>query len=168
MEYLIVDGYNVIGASAELSIIGTSNLEEARLRLIEKLAEYSSSTGQQVIVVFDAHLSKGAGSSSQHNNVRVEYTKENLTADEYIEKNVLNYISRKNTVRVATSDSIQQSVIFSKGALRMSARELWLEIKQNDITIRENLKSYIKRRSSLAGVMAPEVFEELEKIRRSK
>lgn len=53
---LIVDGYNIIGAWAELRQLKDRQLEEARDLLIERMAEYKAYTGWRVIVVFDAYL----------------------------------------------------------------------------------------------------------------
>ena len=56
-HYLIVDGYNIIGAWPELRGLKNSDFAKARELLIEYMAEYQGSTGYEVIVVFDAHLS---------------------------------------------------------------------------------------------------------------
>ena len=57
---LIVDGYNIIGAWPELiGLRDEEDLEAARDRLIEKMAEFQSYTGYRVIVVFDAHMCPG-------------------------------------------------------------------------------------------------------------
>ena len=55
MQILLVDGYNIIGAWAELRKLKNINLLDARDRLIELMAEYKAFTGIRVIVVFDAH-----------------------------------------------------------------------------------------------------------------
>ena len=54
-SYLIVDGYNVIGA---LDRYGTAGgLDEARELLINDALKAAGWTGRQIIVVFDAHRS---------------------------------------------------------------------------------------------------------------
>jgi len=52
LEYLLVDGYNIINAWPELRELG--NLEHARARLVELLASYGAFRGIEVIVVFDS------------------------------------------------------------------------------------------------------------------
>lgn len=53
-EWLVVDGYNVIGADARVHW-NPSNLEEERDKLIRDLSEYQAMTGRRVFLVFDAH-----------------------------------------------------------------------------------------------------------------
>ena len=49
------------------------------------------------------------------------YTKEAETADQYIEKTV-HRIGKKYRVTVATSDALEQMIIWGAGAARLSAR----------------------------------------------
>ena len=55
------------------------------------------------------------------------YTKENETADAYIES-LVNEIGKNYAVRVATSDGLVQLSSLRSGVLRMSARELQDEV----------------------------------------
>ena len=55
------------------------------------------------------------------------YTKEGETADAYIEA-LAHEIGSNYAVRVASSDSLVQLSSFGSGVLRMSARELRLEV----------------------------------------
>ena len=129
-EYLFVDGYNVIHADPELSILAESDLGAARGRLMDILCNYQGYTGRHLIVVFDAYkVSGGRGSAEQYYNIYVVYTKENETADMYIERQTA-LIGKKHRVIVATSDGLIQSIILGEGAVRMSARELMEEIRK--------------------------------------
>ena len=83
-EWLIVDGYNVLGASSEAAQSGS--LEEARDRLIRRLSEYQAISGRKVILVFDAHRMPGAGTKQELERIEVHYTRHRETADERIEK----------------------------------------------------------------------------------
>ena len=60
-QILLVDGYNMIGAWSELRQLADDNLEDARDRLIELLANYQGFSGKRIILVFDAHQVPGAG-----------------------------------------------------------------------------------------------------------
>ena len=82
-EWLIVDGYNVLGASSEAAQSGS--LEEARDRLIRRLSEYQAISGRKVILVFDAHRMPGAGTKQELEQIEVHYTRHRETADERIE-----------------------------------------------------------------------------------
>ena len=66
------------------------------------------------------------------------YTKEAETADQYIEK-AAHEIGKKYKVTVATSDAIEQVIVMSAGAIRLSARNFWEEIERTNILIREKL-----------------------------
>ena len=82
-----------------------------------------------MILVFDAYKVKGnTGSVEKVNNINVVYTKEAETADMYIEK-VTRELGKKHRVRVATSDGVEQIIIFSGGAVRVSANEFLKEVK---------------------------------------
>lgn len=45
-RYLIIDGYNMIGYSQELSRIAQDNLEEAREQLLIAIANYNAEIGR--------------------------------------------------------------------------------------------------------------------------
>lgn len=54
-RYLIIDGYNMIGQSPTLSAIAKENLEEARIQLIDAIANYNAVISDEIICVFDAY-----------------------------------------------------------------------------------------------------------------
>src|SRR5690625_814615 len=120
---LVVDGYNIIGAWEELKTLKDIDMAQARDRLIELMADYQAYSGLKIIIVYDAHYVKGKGSVLKSYDVEIIYTKENETADECIERIVTKYKTVVNQVYVATSDYLEQRVIFGRGALRKSARE---------------------------------------------
>ena len=139
--YLYVDGYNIINSWKVFEDNKRNNLEEARENLIDILAEYQAFSGYDITLVFDAHLVKsGSKSEEEKKGLKIVYTEENETADHYIEK-VAQNIGRKETMIVATSDYLEQTIVMAKGAIRMSAREL--EIKINHMN--EELERAIKR-----------------------
>ena len=81
-------------------------------------------------VVFDAYLVKdGMGSEFFQNGVRAVYTKQDETADAYIERTVHELVS-KYKITVATNDNLEQLTILSQGALRMSASMLVQELER--------------------------------------
>ncbi len=123
-EYLLVDGYNIIFSWEELNELSKTNLDAARMKLLDCLCNYQGYHKKEVIVVFDAYKVKGnPGSVEPYHNIYVVFTKEAETADMYIEK-VTHEIGKKHRVTVATSDGLEQVIIMQQGALRMSATEL--------------------------------------------
>lgn len=131
-KYLLVDGYNIIFAWEDLNALSQVNVEGARNKLLDIMCNYQGYTGATVIVVFDAYKVKGnPGSVMKYHNIHVVYTKEAETADQYIEKTV-HKIAKKNEVTVATSDALEQMIIWGAGANRMSALGLRAEVENMD------------------------------------
>lgn len=139
-EYVIVDGYNIIGDWPELVKLKKQSLIDARDALIEKMAEYQAITGRNVIIVFDAHLVKGIGAKDHLYRVEVIYTRQKETADERIERLAKQLKNVNTQIYVATSDHVEQRVIFANGALRTSARELRLQVEDVERTIGQAVK----------------------------
>ncbi len=167
-KYLLVDGYNVINAWSELKKLGIDHLQEARDRLIELLVEYKSFTGENVILVFDAHLVKGTQIKEQTlHGLEVVFTKEHQTADSYIEKKVEELVkNRRYTVRVATSDWAEQQAVLGSGATRISARELHAEVELVKKQIRQKTEETQKNYDRLGDRIDTSVVEILEQWRR--
>ena len=132
----IVDGYNVIHAWESLSEIAAFSLEKARESLMHILSNYVAFTKCSLILVFDAYLVKdGAGSDFIHDGYRVVYTKEDQTADAFIEK-IMHDFGPDYEIRVVSGDKlIQFSAVFS-GIPRMTAKEFEEEVTAvgNEIT----------------------------------
>ncbi|HEX5565071.1 MAG TPA: NYN domain-containing protein [Sporosarcina sp.] len=165
-DILLVDGYNIIGAWTELRKLKVESLAAARDRLIERMAEYKAHTGWRVIVLFDAHLSRGIERKDWKHKVEVVFTRENETADERIEKMVSELSGRRVQIHVATSDLTEQWVIFAQGALRKSARELEIEMNEIDKLITKKVKEIQEERPFSKIQLSDDVAEIFEKWRR--
>ena len=139
-DYLLVDGYNIIFAWQELKELADINIDSARDKLIEKLANYQGYRGCKLILVFDAYKVRGGKENViKQGDMWIVYTKEAETADRYIAKASLE-LTGKGLVRVATSDALIQMIIFGSGAVRTSARELEAEVKYVEGQIVEKLE----------------------------
>jgi len=137
-RYLLVDGYNIIFAWEEFQVLSKESLDAARYKLMDILCNYQGYKKDTLILVFDAYKVKGnPGSIEKYHNIYVVYTKEAETADQYIEK-VVHEIGRKYDVTVATSDAMEQMIIWGAGARRMSAQGLKSEIELVNGEIRNN------------------------------
>lgn len=129
-KYIIVDGYNIIFAWEELAALARNDLDAARRRLCDILSSYAGFTKCRLVLVFDGYKQKGnPGEKSQFHNIQVVYTKEGETADAYIEA-LADEIGGSYAVRVASSDGLVQLGSLRSGVLRMSARELLMEVEQ--------------------------------------
>ena len=120
-EYFLVDGYNIIFAWKELRELAAVNIDSARDKLMDICCNFQGYRGCTLILVYDAYKVKGnPGSVRKYHNIYVVYTREAETADQYIEKTVHD-LGRKHRVTVATSDALEQMIIWGDGALRLSA-----------------------------------------------
>lgn len=129
-EYLLVDGYNIVFAWEDLKEMAKTNLDLARNTLVNMLCNYQGFKQCEVILVFDAYkVKKNPGEIEKIHNISVVYTKEAETADTYIER-VSHELSKKNKVMVATSDNLEQLIIFGNGAMRISAKAFHAEIDE--------------------------------------
>ena len=129
-RYLIVDGYNVIHASKELSDLFRENMDAARTRLEDEVSNYQGFDGAETIIVFDAYNRKNnAGRTMRKGNIAVVFTKEDQTADAYIEKFTHDHRD-KDSVRVVTSDNAEQTIAIGNGAIRVSSREFLKELEK--------------------------------------
>ena len=141
-EYLLIDGYNMIFAWEEFSVLAAESLEDARQWLIERICNYQAMKQNNVILVFDAYRVKGAVREVEKvHGISVVYTKEAETADAYIEKTT-KQLAKHYRVRVATSDALEQMIIFGHGARRISAGEFYEEVKQTEQELRQFLKDH--------------------------
>ena len=127
-KYIIVDGYNIIFAWEDLAALAKEDLEAARRKLCDILSSYAGFRKCNLVLVFDGWKAKGnPGTKEQFHNIKVVFTKEGETGDAYIESLVAQIGSNYN-IRVASSDNLVQLSSFRTGVLRMSARELRLEV----------------------------------------
>lgn len=145
------------------------SIEDARDELIHLLNDYVGYKNYRVILVFDGHKVKdNPGESYLDGKVEVIYSPSGVSADHVIEKEV-GKLLKKYKVFVATSDKLQQEIIWSKGAYRLSSRELLEEIvrtqkEYKDLLARKNTS----KRNYLEFNLNKEVLVELEKMRRKK
>ncbi len=126
---ILVDGYNVIYSWPELRELMRINVGSARDRLIHEMSDYQGYVGGTLILVFDAYKVKGnVGTIDKSGNIFVVYTKEAETADQYIEKTV-HQMASKYQITVATSDGLEQMIIWGDGAMRMSSLGLKADLE---------------------------------------
>ncbi len=139
-EYLLVDGYNIIFAWEDLRALAAVNMDAARDKLMDILSDYHGTRAGTLILVFDAYKVRGGQRHvMQYHNIYVVFTKEAETADAYIEQTV-HQIGHNGNITVATSDGLEQMIIFGEGARRVSAREFALDIKAAREQVSERIK----------------------------
>ena len=137
-KYLLIDGYNIIFSHKKLTKLAEeSSLDHARGELINQLTNFSGLTEERIILIFDAHkVNNGIEHVEIKNNITIVYTKEKETADQYIER-VSKELTKKYSVRVATSDVTEQIIIIGQGAKPVSAESFELELRAVSQKIKE-------------------------------
>lgn len=142
-RYLLVDAYNMIGHWPELEKLKKADeLGNARDLLLEILANYQKHSGFEIIVVFDAMFVPGLTQSYEQYDLKVVWTAENETADHYIEKLAKTLQTSLTYVVVATNDQAEQWAIFTQGATRLPAWELYQNIKRMNKEISQQAQTY--------------------------
>lgn len=164
-----MDGYNIINAWPNLVKLKDENLEHARDKLIEILQNYAAFKKIDVIVVFDAHLSRSKTRTYfLENRVEVIYSKKGETADMVIEK-LIDCMPPRSKIFVATSDWAEQRIILGKGALRMPARELLLKVQETEKNIKKCIDNNRKKQDNvLETYLRDNIRKKLEELRQKR
>ena len=159
-EYLLVDGYNIIFAWDELRNLAQGDVKAARDSLMDRLSNYAGFTKKNVICVFDAYkVPGGTEQIYRYHNIDVIFTREAETADQYIEK-AAHELTKQYQVTVATSDAIEQIIIYGAGAVRLSARNFESEVVNVE---REMQAQYIAQDTDRRQTVGSSVGEEIRK-----
>lgn len=165
-ELLIVDAYNVIGQWPHLNELKLENkLGQARDELLRELSEYRKFTNKEIIVVFDAMYVPGLSKTDKKWNMEIVWTSKDETADSYIEELAKLKQSLLVQVVVATSDEAEQWTIFSAGALRISSRELLVDVRRVKKEIKYTTNNYNNQNKTRNNPFSEKQISELERLR---
>lgn len=163
-SWLIVDGYNIIGDWDELRDLSQKDIAAARDHLADTLLDYCGHTGQNLLLVFDAH----SGTQGERSQLlteaglhRLVYTGRGQTADQYIERFVREV---DGELYVASSDGLIQVMIASH-ASRLSAQDLRKALHREE---EKRAQRYIEqswKKAGLGTLLDKEAIQALEKLR---
>lgn len=168
MEYLLVDGYNIINSWRDVFDLGREPLEDCRDRLANILSNYQGFKKLNILLVFDAHQVRGSHEKEvSFDKIKIIYTKENETADNYIEKFV-HRLGNTHTIRVVTSDYLEQTMVLSNGGIRITPSELRDELTSAFQNARPTTLKKSIRSNAIESHIKPELLEVLEKLRRGE
>ena len=138
---VIIDGYNLIYAWDSLKEISDYSLEKARETLMDILSNYVAFTKEKLVLVFDAYLVKeGVGSEFERDGYKVVFTKENQTADAYIER-MMHELGPNYKIRVVTGDRLVQFAAVHSGISRMTVMEFVDEL----ITVGNEITDFVRK-----------------------
>ena len=130
------------------------------------IADYAGYSGEEVIVVFDGHYTdRMVRSHTTVHGVEVIFTKHAESADNFIEAQCA-AAPKWRHVRVATSDSTEQTVAMGRGAVRISSREFLMELTQTRVTGRVRMKEEKISRGDIFSRLPPHQREIFERMRR--
>ena len=82
------------------------------------------------------------------------FTKENETADAYIEK-ATHELCKNNRVYVATSDGLEQMIILGQGAIRIPTSQFLDELKKADEAMQKIIAEHNKQNTSKNPINLP-------------
>ncbi len=168
---LLVDGYNIVGAWADLVILkDEKGLDAARIALVEALANYSAYQQYETWAVFDAYEQRTPASEEPVTQyLSVHYTGYGQTADSYIERACARFRNDARKFRqrliVATSDSIHRQTVVGYGAEGISALQLQNEVTSASKQVQHRQKPNKRKARNVFSHLNPEVQERLTKMR---
>ena len=161
-SYLILDGYNVIGALERYAPAASGGLDASRELLVNDALKAAGWTGRRIIVVFDAH----GGPDPERTEVRaggavrVVYSAPGESADDVIERLLGNL---DGSATVYTGDFALQRTALARGVMRATPREFAALLDELPAVTRS---PDAPRRSRIADRLSPETLRKLEEIRR--
>jgi uncharacterized protein len=163
MRYLILDGYNLIGALERYATRSTGGLDASRELLINDALKAAGWTGQEIIVVFDASRSPEPGRTELRAGgaVRVVYSAPKESADDVIERLVAS--SSDGSFAVCTADFALQRAVLAHGAVRSTPREFEELLAELPALTRTPDAPFHAR---VSDRLSPEVRRSLEEVRR--
>ena len=161
-SYLILDGYNVIGALDRYRPAATGGLDESRELLINDALKAAGWTGRRIIVVFDAQGGPDPERTEPRAGgvVRVIYSAPGESGDDVIER-LLGSLDAFATLY--TGDFALQRAALARGVSRATPREFSDLLDELPAVTRNPAGP---RRSRVADRLSPETLRKLEKIRR--
>jgi predicted RNA-binding protein with PIN domain len=127
---LIVDGYNVIHAWPELLRDAGGDLQTARERLADRLAEYEATRGVHAILIFDGNRKRPDGPRAAY-AVETRFSSKGLTADHLIERLIVEVREATDEylpITVATSDRLIHALAMRERAAVTGSRDFIREL----------------------------------------
>ena len=136
----IIDGYNVIFAWKELKELWDVNIDSAKDRLTSIMSEYRAIIDKKIILVFDGYKVKNnLGSEICKEDITIIHTRENETADAYIER-FANMNKDKLNITVVTSDSLIRQLASGSNCHVVSSIDFEKEVAEAKKVLRETYK----------------------------
>ena len=164
----IIDGYNVLHTHATHGIT-REQLEDKRQSLVEDVINYTASTGDEAIIVFDSTGAENSECNKVPNTaVTVCYSSASMIADILIGKLVQEKLSSTMAgIRVVSADWEVQRGSMMKRVERMTPRNFMEEIKKVEKKLAIPVEKG-KMRWKLEHKVDVETWKKLEDMRRGR
>jgi len=118
--HVVVDGYNLIRQSSQLSALDLRDIQEGREGLQDLLVEYRKARKHRITVVFDGTNASSLGMQRQrYHGMDILYSRHGETADTVIKRIA---VREKEGVLIVSSDRDIVSFSVSHGAATIGAR----------------------------------------------
>lgn len=161
---LIVDGYNLIGASEEYRSLMRRDPESARRRIVDAIASYAGG-GWDATVVFDAASNPEAdGVPRDEGGVTVVFSPAGMSADSVVEALARGLRDEGRRVRVITSDAASRHTVAGP-LLQVSSSSAFLTELEGARADAADLASGGPRRATVADAIEPSIRAILLRIR---
>ena len=131
--HIIIDGYNLLGASVRRSLGERKDGELARERLLQDLAKYRRRVGHAVTVVFDAWRKLGSIEHQEHRTgLTVIFTKQGEQADQVIQRMIR---SQGQDCVVVSSDHEIMDTARAHGVMVLRSQEFLGKLRSLSVSV---------------------------------
>jgi len=132
--HVIIDGYNLLGASERGSRTTGQDGEASRERLLHDLATYQHRVGHTITVVFDAWRQHGGTQHHEHRTgVTVIFTKQGEQADQVIQRMVR---AQSQNCVVVSSDHEIIATAQAHGAMVLRSQVFLTKLREQTVSSR--------------------------------
>ena len=161
-RFLILDGYNIIGALNRYAPHSTGSLDASRELLTNDALKAAGWTGRNMILVFDAARGPDPGRTELRAGgaVRIIYSAPGESADDVIERLVR---TGGDSYTVCSADFALQRAALASGAARSVPREFADLLDELPALIRT---PDVPFRARVSDRLSPEALQSLERLRR--
>ena len=121
IDWLIIDGYNLLHEMDELARLLQTDIQSARHRLVRMVEETAHNMASQTTIVFDGREA-GSDAAFDSRYLEVFFSPAHLSADTVIERLVCKYKSPEH-ILVVTSDRAERDTVCGAGAQTMPSEE---------------------------------------------
>jgi uncharacterized protein len=129
LDWLIIDGYNLLHQADGLAELLQSDIQLARQRLVRMVENTAHRMAPQTTIVFDGRES-GQDASLTAKHLEIYFSPSNLSADTIIERLVCKFPT-PGKILVVTSDHAEHDTVSSAGAHVMSSREFMAQCERD-------------------------------------